>query len=59
MKARFLAGLYKLSDPSVVALTISAMMALLVAIGLLLPAEFAGGLLADPVSGGSSNGGGG
>ncbi len=59
MKARFLAGLYRLSDPRVVALAISAMTALLVAMGLLLPAEFAGGLLADPISGGSSNGGGG
>lgn len=59
MKARFLTGLYKLSDPRWVALTVSLLTALLVAIGALLPAEVAGGLLADPVSGGGSNGGGG
>jgi hypothetical protein len=59
MKARFLAGVYRLSDPSVVALTVSLLTALLVVIGALLPAEVAGGLLADPISGGSSNGGGG
>ena len=59
MKARFLTGLYRLSDPRWVALTLSLTTAVLILIGSLLPAETAGGLLADPVSGGGSNGGGG
>ena len=54
MKARFLAGLYALSEPRTVALVASLLFAALAAVAMLLPGG--GGLLADPNSGGTGNG---
>ncbi len=55
MKTQFLAGLYTLSEPRTAALVVSLLLAVLAAIGMLLPAHVGGGFLA-PGSGGGSNG---
>ncbi|MGD1996599.1 MAG: hypothetical protein PVH62_07480 [Anaerolineae bacterium] len=56
MKSRFLAGLYGLSEPRTVAFVVSLGLAVLTLIGVLLPGQTAGGLLADPIEGGGGSG---
>jgi len=56
MKARLVAGMYKLAEPRTAALILTWLLAVLAVVGALMPGLMGTGLLADPVSGGSGNG---
>jgi len=56
MKARLVAGLYGLSDPRTATLVLTLLLAVLAAMGALLPAHLGASHMAGPVSGGGGNG---
>ncbi|HEY75346.1 MAG TPA: hypothetical protein G4O00_04080 [Thermoflexia bacterium] len=56
MKARVVAGVYKLAEPRTAKLVLTWLLVVLAVVGALMPGLVETGLLADPVSGGSGNG---
>ncbi len=56
MKARLVAGMYRLAEPRTAAWVLTWLLVALAVVGALMPGLTGTGLLADPVSGGGGNG---